>query len=116
MSIRCRRKCYIIVIIVFVSLEIKIQKLKYFKNVGNLLDLVVIGVSYNVLSCFSYYVTLHKTGCNFSYNIGFFKFQISLTQIAFNVINFIKTPELIREMLAKPFEYCDFSQLASKYV
>ena len=40
---------YILYYIVEESLEIKIHGMKYFANIGNILDLVVIGVSWSLL-------------------------------------------------------------------
>lgn len=72
---------YIMYYIVEESLEIKTHKWRYFFNVWNLLDLVVIG--------------------------------ISATQIFLNIFNLVTVSGLLRELLDKPFNYADFSQLAN---
>ena len=91
---------YILYYIVEESLEIKIHGWKYFSNLWNLLDLVVIAVrflsDFNVLTKMFWFVYL----------------QISLSQIGLNVYNLLKVNSLLKALLAKPFLHADFSPLA----
>ena len=92
---------YILYYIVEESLEIKIHGWKYFSNLWNLLDLVVIAVrflsDFNVLTKMFWFVYL----------------QISLSQIGLNVYNLLKVNSLLKALLAKPFLHADFSPLAN---
>ena len=106
---------YILYYIVEECLEINIHGMAYFTNLGNILDLVVIGVRMNCFatsSNFDIFFLLHISKRFFFFK---FYFQISLSQIGINVYSYFKVKSLLELLLAKPFLHADFSPLGTLY-